>query len=509
MKSGPVVFPWNHLLALAACAVMAAGATPLRERLDLANIVMLFLLVVLLVARYLGREPAITAAFASVALFDFFFVPPRLSFAVNDGQYLVTFAVMLATALVTGALTSGLRREAREAAEREQRMAALHEMARELAGAMSVEQVEESIGGFLRQALGADSALLLPDPGEQLRRLSDDGPRVEIHLALMALKNGQTVEWDPLAAQGYAVAYFALNAPTRPRGVLAVAPANGDGHFIQAQRPLIEAAASLVAIALERLHYVEAAQTAEIGAAADRLRASLLSALSHDLRGPLTALRGTAETLAMTGCDPRELSLMVRDQAVRLSRMVENLLDMARLQAGKVVLRKEWQPIEEVIGSSLKLMDAVLAGRPVVIRLPSDLPLLHFDGVLIERVLCNLLENAVKYSPPGSPIDIAAEAAGNVVRISVADQGQGFPPGREEAVFGLFERGAPESPQAGVGLGLAICRAIVEAHGGRIEASNRAAKGAVVTFGLPAGAPPGMVDEEQSALPAATGGEAP
>ena len=336
---------YSYGYALAACLLVALLAIPLRGWLDSANIVMLFLLAVLLIARWLGSGPAVLSAFVCVGLFDFFFVPPHLSFKVEDTQYLVTFAVMLVTALITGALTASAQREADTALSREQRSNALYGMARDLAGAIAVEQVIEIARRFLRDAVGADCLLLLPDAEENLQTFPTNSPfRAEIHLAHMAMQQEAPVECALISSGGYALSYFSLRAPTRTRGVLAVAPLQGDLNLIREQRVLIETAASLVAIALERLHYVEAAQRAEISASAERLRASLFSALSHDLRTPLTALRGTAETLALTCSDSQhELAEAVRDQAVRMSHMVGNLLDMARFQAGKVVLRKEWQ----------------------------------------------------------------------------------------------------------------------------------------------------------------------
>lgn len=468
-----------------------------RPWLASANIVMLFLLTVLLIARFLGSGPAVLASFVSVGLFDFFFVPPHLSFSVEDAQYFITFAVMLVTALTTGALTAGSRREAEAARAREQRSHALYGMARDLAGAIAVEQVIGIARRFLREAVGAEALLLLPDAEENLHPFpAQSEVRAEIHLAHMALQRQEPVECPQMQENGFAQSYYCLRAPTRSRGVLALAPVEGQPEILREQRVLLETAASLIAIALERLHYVEAAQRAEISASTERLRASLFSALSHDLRTPLTALRGTAETLALTCGDSRhELAEAVRDQAVRLSHMVSNLLDMARFQAGKVVLRKEWLALDEVIGSSLKLLESIVSAREVVISLPPSLPLVEFDAILIERVFCNLIENAAKYSPAGSRIEISAQQKSGQIEIRVRDHGPGFPAGREQEVFALFGRGAIESPQPGFGLGLAICRAIVEAHGGSIAAGNHEHGGAVVTFVLPAGTPPEVVEE--------------
>lgn len=491
----------RHLLAVCICTVTALLATPMAGRLDPANIVMLFLLAVLAVAVSLGLEPALLAAFLSVGLFDFLFVPPRFSFEVNDGQYVVTFAVMLAVAIVTGRLTAGLRRRADESATEALRTGALYEMARDLSGALMVEQIAEITGSYLHRVLNAEAVLLLPDGKGNLKAVEVAGTKglaVEPTLAFVAYEKGEPVECSPLAAPGFATLYLPLRAPMRVRGVLAVAPADGSRRPLPDEHGRLQAAASLAAIAIERVHYVDVAQRTQVQMVSERLRSSILSALSHDLRTPLTVLVGLADSLAMSRPqlpdDERETAGAIRDQAERLNGLVANLLDMARLHAGDVTLQKEWQPIEEVIGSSIKLLGRALAEHPVKVSLASDFPLVEFDAILIERVLCNLLENAAKYSPPGTPIEIVVRAQAGNAEVSVSDSGDGFA-GDTVALFEMFARGEHESAKPGVGLGLAICRAIVEAHGGTISAANRPQGGGSVTFTLPLGEPPTIEEE--------------
>ena len=494
----------KYVLAFAACAATTAVATPLSQYFDLANIVMLFLLTVLLVAVRLGRGPAVMASFLSVALFDFFFVPPQFSFAVNDVQYLLTFAVMLTVALITGQLTAGLRQQAQLASIREQRTHALYEMARELAGALTVAQVAETSRRFLLDVVHAQAALLLPDKHGQLTSSEDDGNRsswVEPRMARIAFETTVCTDLDA----PHPVGYFPLKAPMRVRGVLAVASPDEKSTLLQEHHELLETIASLIAIALERLHYVEVSNRAQVQMVSERLRSSVLSAVSHDVRTPLTALVGLADSLAMAKpplpAQQKESVEAIRDQATRLSGLVSNLLDMARLHAGNVKLRREWQPLEEVVGSSIKLLARNLLEHPVRVSLPADLPLLEFDAVLIERVFCNLIENAAKYSPPGSPIEISARRLENAVDISISDHGPGIADGRSADIFEMFVRGARESAKPGVGLGLAICRAIVEAHEGSIAAANRPQGGACFSFTLPTGNPP-VIETEESALDA-------
>lgn len=490
--------------ALAACVLTTLLATPLLGYLELSNIVMLFLLTVLLVAVRLGRGPAVLAAFLSVALFDFFFVPPRLSFSVHDAQYLVTFAVMLAVALITGQLAAGLRREASAASLRERQTRALYEMARDLAGALTVGQVSDSVRGFLSESFGLDTVLLLPDAEGQLKPavLPDAGLRIERQFAWIALDRGEAVEDYTLSGYGNGAGYFPLKAPMAVRGVIVFAPGARNPEAVREQKPLLATLSSLVAIAVERLHYAEVAHATQLQIVSERLRSSILSALSHDLRTPLTALVGLADGLVMSRAplpaEAQESAEAMREQALRLSGLVGNLLDMARLHAGRVTLRKEWQPVEEVIGASIQLLRHSLAQHPVTVALPPDMPLVEFDAVLMERVFCNLLENSAKYAPPGSAIEISARVLDGKIEVSVCDHGPGFLAEKIDALFEMFARGMPESATPGVGLGLAICRAIVEAHGGTIAAANRPPGGACVRFTLPSGVPP-VIEEEDGA----------
>lgn len=494
---------WQRFgLAVLACAGITLMATPLLGRLDLANIVMLFLLTVVLIAVSLGLKPALLAAFLSVGLFDFFFVPPRFSFEINDGQYLVTFVVMLAVAIITGRLTAGLRTQANDSATEELRTRALYEMARDLSGALLVEQVAEITRHFLRRVLNAEATILLSDHDGRLHPCAESDAAhllIEPRLATITFERGAPIECPQLADSGYAVLYLPLKAPMRVRGVIAVAPTGIDPNALLEQRQRLETMASLVAIAVERVHYVEVAQRTQVEIVSERLRSSILSALSHDLRTPLTALVGLADSLTVSrpplGEVARETAEAIREQAERLCGLVGNLLDMARLHAGEVTLQKEWQPIEEVIGSSIKLLGRALAEHPVKVVLAKDLPLVEFDAVLIERVFCNLLENAAKYSPAGSNIEISVQTREARIEVNVSDFGKGFAVDRKAAVFEMFVRGEAESSKPGVGLGLAICRAIVDAHEGTIAVANRPQGGACVTFTLPKGEPP-VIEEE-------------
>jgi len=362
---------------------------------------------------------------------------------------------------------------------------------------VQIEQVVKISDESIERTFRADAMLLLPDAVGKLTMTPTDAPTpltVDIGIAQWAFDKGQPAGFGTDTLPGSEVLYIPLRAPIRARGVLAVRANSRRLLRIPEQRQLLDTFAALIAIALERVHYVGVAQDALVRMESERLRNSLLAALSHDLRTPLTVLVGLAESLTRTkpalSSAQLEIADAMTDEAHRMSALVGNLLDMARIESGDVKLNLEWQPLEEVVGSALNAARIMLKQHTVEVRLPRDLPLVRFDALLIERVLVNLLENASKYTPPGSRVILSAEVIGDTLNVTVADDGPGLPVGREEAVFQKFTRGERESSTPGVGLGLAICRAIVASHSGKIWAHNRPGGGASFTFTLPLGVPP-------------------
>jgi two-component system sensor histidine kinase KdpD len=492
----------SYIWSVALCAVTTLAALPLSQVLEQANIVMLFLLVVVAVAVRFGRGPAILAAFLSVAAFDFFFVAPRFSFAFADIQYLVTFSVMLVVALVIGQMTAGLTYQARVAQRREDRMRALYDMSRLLSAALITEQVADISARFLSAEFGARSALLVADDNNKLLppMVTGDAPQVDVAIAQWSFDKTEPAGYGTDTLPSSSTLYLPLSAPMRVRGVLAVQPRDTTRLVVPEQRRLLDTCASLLAISLERIHYINVAQDTTVQMESERLRNSLLSAISHDLRTPLSVMVGLAEALKLTkpplAGEAAEIASAVGESALRMNTLVNNLLDMARLESGKVVLNREWQPIEDVVGSALRAIQPILGGRSVQVALDDDLPPVHIDAVLIERVLINLIENAVKYAPQGTTICLGARATFDNIELWVADEGPGLPHGHEEAIFSKFMRGKKESSIPGVGLGLAICRAIARAHGGTIRGVTRPEGGACFTLRLPREEPP--VIETQS-----------
>ncbi|MEY8877047.1 MAG: DUF4118 domain-containing protein, partial [Leptothrix sp. (in: b-proteobacteria)] len=505
-------------LALAACAGTTAVAHLLAPYFDVANIVMVFLLSVVGVAVWLGRGPSVLAAVVSVAAFDFFFVAPRLSFAVSDVQYLLTFAIMLIVGLVTGQLTAGLRFQASVATHREARSRALFEAARDLSNMLTVEQALEVARAVIAREFRAQVAIYVLDLNDRLQPPVGPASGLDAGTAQWVLDHLQAAGLGTDTLAGSAWLYLPLKATMRARGVLAVLPRDPRVLLIPEQRQQLETFAALAAMALERVHYIEVAGQATVQMASERLRNSLLAALSHDLRTPLAALVGAAEMLARS--QPRlsahqlELATGVGEKSRRLADMVTNLLDMARIQSGEIRLRAEWQSIEEIIGAALQHAQGALGERPLRVQIDPGVALVECDAVLIERVLANLLENAGKYTPAGTPVAVQVEvcrhASETELHVSVRDHGPGVAPGEEERIFEKFTRGQAESATPGVGLGLAICRAIVEAHRGRIWVTPTLTpiatqtlppssppsppqpppQGATFTFSLPLGTPP-------------------
>ncbi|MFJ1214499.1 DUF4118 domain-containing protein [Burkholderia pyrrocinia] len=530
--------PRHYVYAAAICAAITVVANVVSERLDLTNLVMLYLLGVVFSAVRLGRGPGVLQSFLSVAAFDFFFVPPRMSFSVSDTQYLLTFFGMLLTSLVISHLTSTLTRQASVAQRRERRTGAIYAMARELGAALTTEQIVEIGSRHVGEVFRARVAFLLPDSADKVRqKIEEPDAAVTLTGADLDCDVGQWVyDQQKPAGRGTdtlpatAALYLPLKAPMRTRGVLAVASREPRELEVPEQQRMLDAFAAQIALALERVHYVEIARDALVNMESERLRNSLLSAISHDLRTPLTTIVGFSSMLAngraaAQGGDAAaaerfaqregELVDAIHDEALRMTGIVTNLLDMARLQAGSLQLKRQWSLLEETVGAALAACKRVLARHPARVALPADLPLLQMDAVLMERLFTNLFENAAKYTPPDTPIDIGAERVTDdglpFVRVHVDDHGPGLPTGMETRIFDKFTRGEKESATPGIGLGLAICRAIVEAHGGKIGALNRTAPDGHVTgarfwFTLPVETPPAApaVPDDESDMPGAS-----
>ncbi len=479
------------------CTIVAWMAFPYFE---LSNLIMAYLLGVVVVATRYGRGPSILASVLGVAAFDFFFVPPYFTFAVADTQYFVTFTVMLIVALVISTLAVRIRIQAESAREREHRTAALYAMSRELASTRGVDELLQVALRHIAEVFRCLATVLLPEAGGHLAprggvASQDALDANELAVAQWVYAHRQPAGLSTATLPAARALYLPLVATRGPLGVLGVRPADRHAFDAPDQLHQLETFANQTALAIERAKLAAEAEEARIHMETERLRSSLLSSVSHDLRTPLATITGATSALldssGQLDSDTRqELLKSVLEEAERLTRLVQNLLEMTRLESGALQLHKEWHPIEEVVGAALNRLARRLAGRQVYTRVPPDLPLVPIDDVLIEQVLINLLDNALKYTPPESPISIVATATDRAVTVEVADRGPGLPPGEEKKIFDKFYRGQPGAGR-GAGLGLAICEGIVRAHEGRILAHNLPEGGVAFLFTLPlAGSPP-------------------
>ena len=488
------------LLATAVCAVLfrVLGST---------NLAMIYLLAVVWVAARVGRGPSVLAAVLSVALFDFLFVPPYFSFAVSDTQYLLTFSVMLTVSLVVSDLAAQGRRRAAVARHRERRMRELNALSSELAGERLRERLVEILDRHVRGAVDGDVAVLLPD---EHGRLQDPGlfctrgrtptpgqqnwfpvPGNDLGIAQWAYDHRRSagLGTDTLASAD--AVYIPLKALQRCMGVLALRPREPRQLQVPEQMHLLDTMVNQAAIAIERVELAIAARNASVEVESERLRNAMLSAISHDFRTPLATIIGAATTLlsnAPGGIDEahrRTLLGSLLDEAERLHRLTGNLLDLSRFDHGKPQLNKEWLAIDELVGATLAHLAGTLGPRDIRVDMAADLPLFPGDETLIGQLLANLLENASKHTPAGTPLEIAAHAEDDWLHVAVRDRGPGLPAGDANRLFEKFQRGRPEEAQSGFGLGLSIAQAIVQAHGGRIEARNRDGGGAEFAFVLP------------------------
>jgi two-component system sensor histidine kinase KdpD len=401
-----------------------------------------------------------------------------------------------------------MRQQTEAARERERRTAALYRLSRELAGQETVAEVLEAAAATVANVMDGPIALLTPDSAGHVAPRAGDKTLfgAEAHERGVAQwvfdhrqPAGRGTDTLP-AAHGL---YLPLEGAAGTAGVLGVCPPEGRRALDPRQFRLLEAIASQVALALERAELAGDAERARLSVETERLRNSLLSAVSHDLRTPLAVITGAGTSLRDDSALPpdarRELAATIAEEGERLNRLIANLLDMTRLESGAVDVRRGWHPIEELIGAALGRLEPALDGRPVKVTVTPGTPLVALDDVLVEQALFNLADNAIKYSPAGSPIDIGADASADMLSITVADRGSGLPAGQEESVFEKFARGARQGEPGGIGLGLAIVRGIAAAHGGSVRAAGRPGGGTVFTLTLPlVGTPPAAPAGEAS-----------
>ncbi|HLW24932.1 MAG TPA: sensor histidine kinase KdpD [Steroidobacteraceae bacterium] len=487
---------WAALLISAVCTGVAAIMYPY---FSLTNLVMVYLLGATVAALRLGRGPASLTAVANVIALAFCFVPPRFTFAISSLEYLLTFAVMLAMALVIANLVANVRAQTRVAGARERRTSLLYAMSRELAATRSFDSLARVAIKHVAETFAARATVLLPDAERRLQQFEGSGVQgllenADLSVAQWVYDHGRPAGLGTDTLPAASAQYLPLIGTHQTLGVLAVQPMQRRRLLLPEQRHLLETFAGQTALAIERAQRAEEAAAARVAVETESLRNTLLASISHDLRAPLASIMEASRKLndPATSADEEARRLLVRSieaKAREMSELISNVLDLMSFEVGEVHLRREWHSVEELVNAALARLEGRFGGRTVEVALPKDLPPVYVDAPLVIRVLVNLLDNAIKYTPPGTRITVTGGLEGDAVRVVVDDNGPGLPPD-PEILFAKFQRGGEESNVGGAGLGLAISKAIVNAHGGQISALQRPGGGARFAFTLPTHEPP-------------------
>ena len=501
-KINPKEWAWS-LGAVAVCTGLGSLMSPYFDRTDVA---MIYLLGIVLTAMRTGRWPALVTTLLSVAAFDFFFVPPYFTFAVNDMRFIVTFGVMLVVANVITGLTLQIREQAEAARKRERGTAALYALSRKLARERKKERIFDVATRNISDVFHSQIVILIADEKDGLTVVETRAgtfplDRKELGVARWAFDNRHSAGLGTETLPGAKALYLPMIASSGVVGVVGVLPEDGRWQFDPEDIHYLESFVNQTAMAIERVMLAKEAHEEHLKAEAQNVRNTFLSSVSHDLRTPLAVVAGAASTLlekegSLDRSARFELLQTIHEETDRLERIIRNVLNLTRLDSGAIKVRKEWQPLEEIIGVVLNRFSDRFQERPLELKIPSDLPLIPFDALLMEQVLSNLLENVLRHTPAGTPVQMNVTPEKTAVMLEIADRGPGIPDHEEEAIFKKFTRGT--HTQMGAGIGLSICRVIVEAHGGRIWAENRPGGGASFKFVIPIeGTPPSLIPEKE------------
>ncbi|WP_217705118.1 sensor histidine kinase [Peristeroidobacter soli] len=487
---------WDrYAWALATTLICTLIGFSMQDSFEAANIVMVYVLGATIAGVRFGRGPAVLTAIANVFAFDFCFVPPHFTFSVADAQYVVTFAVMLIVTLVIANLMASVRQQTRVAGARERRTYLLYAMSRELAATRGIAEMARVAVRHVAEVFQCQAVVLLPDAAGKLkhpREVPEAGSLrgADLSIAQWVLDHGRRAGLDSDTLPAAPALYLPLGSEQQQLGVLAVLPQNRRRVLLPEQRRLLETFAAQIGLAVERGKLAETAESSRVAAETESLRNTLLASISHDLRTPLAVIAGASSTLVEQGDDldtavRRKLARSIESKARDMTDLVSNVLDLMRFESGQVALRREWETLDDLLGTALIRMQERLGSHEVTSQLPADLPPVHVDANLIVQVFVNLLENVVKYTPPETSVTISAVVRDDAVAVTCDDSGPGLPAGEASRLFDKFQRGNDEGATVGAGLGLAICRAIVRAHGGDITAGARPGGGARFVFTLP------------------------
>lgn len=471
---------------ICACAVLAAAA--LLNVFELENVVAIFFATVVFVALRLGRIAGIWASLICVLSFDYYFIPPRFTFEVKDLQYTFTFALVLAVALAISRLASELQDQAEAAGASAQQAAMLAQIGRECAGCASQAELEQIVQDSMQPLLATKLRLLLPDQqgGLDLARVEHSADR---DAARHGFATGERAGLGSAHPPGARACALPLSANAAVRGVMLVWPPHGQDTLPEDQLPVLLGMCAVIALALERIHLNQLSQETLLRVEGERFSNTLLAAVSHDLKTPLTAIRGLAETLehpaGLAAAQQAALAGAIRQEADELREMVTNLLDLAKSQRAGVRLNKDWHVLAEIITSAISRAGGMIERARISVALPPDLALVHVDALLIKRVLVNLLDNVARHTPPATRVFIRAAQSAQVMQLVIEDDGPGFAVADPEILFYPQRQGTMEMLGVPARSGLSLCRAIMTAHGGSISARPRQPHGAVFELLLP------------------------
>lgn len=484
----------RYIVAMVLVSIATALSALVSRYILPANLVMIYLLAVVIAAVYLGRGPAVITSTLGVLSFNFFFIPPHLTFAISDTQYLLTFIGLFAVGIVVSQLAARVREQADAARQREQDNATLYALSRDLAVAADVDDILQVLKTNAAVMFGRSVNVLLPDgAGTELVSMTRDTVELDPNeraVAVWAFQHGQPAGRDTDTLPAAQIRFIPLRTARGILGVIGVSSSPSNTHFTPAQNRLFATFASLAATAIERAQLADRAHKAKVIQATEDLQTALLNSISHDLRTPLVSITGALTSLQEDDGEIDEKARQTllenaREETERLNRLVGNLLDMTRLESGALRLMLQPSDMQDAIGSALEQLERRLQGRQVRVDVAEEMPLVPMDFTLMVQTLVNLIDNALKYSPLESSIEIRVRALPSQMQVQVMDRGMGIPSQDLARVFDKFYRVQRPDMVSGTGMGLAICKGIVEAHGGTITAENRLGGGTLITFTLP------------------------
>lgn len=486
---------WRYFESVLLVLLASAISFPIHFVIDAVNLVMLYLVAVVIAATFLGRGPAILASILSVLTFDFFLVEPRLSFSVVDTQYILTFLGLLVVGLVISNTVARLRGQYEITRQREAHTMALNSLSQDLTGAVQLDDMLHSVVLHISQTFTRRVVVFLPKENH-LQLAADSSEKNKLDASEFERARMVYEDYSNRAIQhlpGHFL-FLPLRTSLGPVGILGIDP--GEDHRPLSrpdQSNLLQGFANLAALAIERARLAEQASQAQVLQNTERLQAALLNSISHELRTPLASITGALSTILETPSELHQTQFEARqelletayEEAQRLNLLVGNLLDISRLESGTLRLSLEPCDIQDLVGISLERFSISHPERSVITSLEPDLPLLELDLPLMVQVLTNLLENAAKYSPTDSPIELGCYQCEQMVCIEVRDQGIGIPAEDSERIFDKFYRSYQAGNIPGLGLGLSISKGIVEVHHGKILAQSRGNGGLTVLVELP------------------------